>query len=171
DNMEDLKQRRAKVQRLRASLKLQDYNPKRDFVAWGSDDFVALAGMPGFTHYSPLPRVGPHPQALAPVDLDGDGQIDLCLVGAEKIALLPNGGDYFGEVQLPGLAGGCRAAVWADYNGDGKPDLLLATPAGPRLFTNQGGGTFKDDSALLPVEPAYNLTAAAWLDYDGDGRP
>ncbi len=70
---------------------------------------------------------------------------------------------------LPG-ATGCRAAVWADYNGDGKPDLLLATPSGPRLYTNLGG-TFRDDSHLLPHEPAYNLTAAAWLDYDGDGRP
>jgi hypothetical protein len=60
--------------------------------------------------------------------------------------------------------------VWADYNGDGKPDLFLATPTGPRLFTNLGR-TFRDDTALLPGESGYNLTAAAWLDYDGDGRP
>ena len=72
--------------------------------------------------------------------------------------------------RLPGVTG-CRAAVWADYNGDGRPDLLLATPTGPRLFTNLGDGTFKDDTALLPKEACYNLTAAAWIDYDGDGRP
>src|SRR5205814_274574 len=38
-------------------------------------------------------------------------------------------------------------------------------------FTNLGCGKFRDDSQLLPHEPAYNLTAAAWIDYDGDGRP
>jgi len=33
----DLHLRKAKLQRLKASLKLQDYNAKRDFVAWGGD--------------------------------------------------------------------------------------------------------------------------------------
>ena len=61
--------------------------------------------------------------------------------------------------------------AWADYNGDGKPDLLLATPAGPRLFTNLGATQFKDATAGLPTQDYYNLTAAAWIDYDGDGKP
>lgn len=34
---EQLHLRKGKLQRLRASLKKQDYNPKRDFVGWGSD--------------------------------------------------------------------------------------------------------------------------------------
>src|SRR6185436_10576240 len=71
---------------------------------------------------------------------------------------------------LPGVTG-CRAAVWADYNGDGRPDLLLGTLHGPRLFTQLGDGTFKDDAGLLPKEACYNVTAAAWIDYDGDGHP
>src|SRR5262249_61206715 len=32
-----LHQRKGKVQRLKASLRLQDYNPRRDFVAFGGD--------------------------------------------------------------------------------------------------------------------------------------
>jgi hypothetical protein len=171
-NVEDLKQRRAKVQRLRASLKLSDYNPKRDFVSMGGDDFVSISSsMPGFSQYAPLPRAGADAQVISSVDIDGDGKPDLCLAGPNKVVLLLNGGDYFTEVPLPGFTGGCRAAVWADYNGDGKPDLLLATATGPKLFTNLGGGNFRDDTARLPVEPAYNLTAAAWIDYDGDGHP
>jgi hypothetical protein len=169
-NKDDLHLRRAKIQRLRASLKLQNYDAKRDFVGWGGEDFRRLQGMPGFTHISTLTRVDPDAQAIAGVDIDGDGKPDLCLVGAGKVALLQNGGESLNEVALPGAVSGCRAAVWADYNGDGKPDLLLATPTGPKLFTNLGG-SFRDDTALLPVEPAYNLTCAAWLDYDGDGRP
>jgi hypothetical protein len=36
-NKDDLHLRKAKLQRLKASLKLQEYNSKRDFVAWGGD--------------------------------------------------------------------------------------------------------------------------------------
>jgi hypothetical protein len=168
-NKEDLHNRRGKIQRIKASLKIQDYNPKRDFVGWGGEDFRRLNGMPGFTHYSGLSRVDPDAQAISCVDINGDGKPDLCFVGAGKIALLQNGGDSLNDVVVPG-AGGCRAAVWADYNGDGKPDLLLATSAGPKLFTNLGG-SFRDDSNLLPLEPYYTLTAAAWIDFDGDGLP
>ncbi|TMQ34022.1 MAG: VCBS repeat-containing protein [Planctomycetota bacterium] len=168
-NKDDLHLRRARIQRLRAGLKLQDYDPKRDFVGWGGEDFRRIAGMPGFTHLSTLARVDPDAQAIASVDYNGDGKPDLCLVGAGKLALMQNTGETLSEFSLPGL-NGCRAAVWADYNGDGKPDLLLATSSGPRLFTNLGDG-FRDDSHLLPKEPCYNLTAAAWIDYDGDGRP
>ncbi len=168
-NKDDLHLRRARIQRLKASLKL-DYNPKRDFVGWGGEDFRRLGGMPGFTHYSAIARVDADAQAISAVDFNGDGKMDLCLAGAARVALLQNGGESLNEVSLPSPISGCRAAVWADYNGDGKLDLLLATPTGPRLFTNLGGN-FRDDSALLPKEPACNLTAAAWIDYDGDGRP
>jgi hypothetical protein len=167
---EELRLKKTKVQRMKASLKLLDYNPRRDFAGWGGDDFNRIAGMPGFTHVSTLPRVDAEAQAISVVDFDGDGKLDLCIAGAGKVVLLQNAGDYWNEVQLP-YKGGCRAAVWADYNGDGRPDLLLATPSGPKLFTNMGNGTFRDDSALLPKELSYNLTAAAWIDYDGDGRP
>ncbi len=170
-NKDDLHMRRAKIQRLRNSLKLLDYNPKRDFVGWGGmEEFRWLYGMPGFTRFSALPRVDPEAQAISSIDIDGKGKPDLCLIGAGKLAVVQNGGESFTELTLPGVTG-CRSAVWADYNGDGKPDLLLATPAGPKLFTNLGGGTFRDDTQLLPREACYNLTAAAWIDQDGDGHP
>ncbi len=169
-NKEDLQLRRARVQRMRASLKLQDYNPKRDFVGWGGEDFVRLQGMPGFTQFAGLGRVDPEAQAVSAADFDGDGKADLCLIGAHRTVLLQNGGNTMSEIALPS-AGGSRAGVWADYNGDGKPDLLLATLSGPRLYTNLGGGHFADSTHLLPRDTGWNLTAAAWLDYDGDGRP
>jgi hypothetical protein len=169
-NKDDLHLRRARIQRLRCSLKLLDYNAQRDFVGWGGEDFRRLSGMPAFTHISAITRVDADAQAISAVDFNGDGKLDLCLAGAGRVALLQNGGESLNEVSLPGAISGCRAAVWADYNGDGKPDLLLATPTGPKLFTNLGG-SFRDDTALLPREPGYNLTAAAWIDYDSDGRP
>src|SRR5262249_18848171 len=114
--------------------------------------------------------LGAEAQAISSVDFDGDGKPDLCVISANKVALLQNSGESLNEINL-GITGGARAAVWADYNGDGKPDLLLATPTGPRLFTNLGSAAFRDDSHLLPKAPCYNLTAAAWIDHDGDGKP
>lgn len=162
--------RTAKIQRLKASLKIQDYDAKRDFVGWGGEDFRTIAGMPGFEKYAGVTRSDPDAGGIAATDFDGDGKVDLCLYGAGRVSLLQNGGNALNEIGLAGVIG-ARAADWGDYNGDGKPDLLLATPAGPKLYTNLGEGKFSDDSGAVPREGYYHLTAAAWLDYDGDKRP
>src|SRR5260370_9846714 len=125
-NKEDLHNRRAKMQRVKASLKIQDYSPKRDFVGWGGEDFRRLKGMKGFTHISPVGRVDPEAQAISVVDFDGDGKLDLCLVGGHKVLLLQNNGDSMRETLLAGISG-ARSAIWPDYNGDVKPPLLFAT--------------------------------------------
>src|SRR5262249_50219027 len=149
-----------------------DYNPKRDFVGFGGDDFTRLLGMPGFNYEIPLPNMGAGAQGTSVVDLDGTGHAHLSMFGANRLELLRNFNDSFLEQKVPGLPAGCRSAVWADYNEDGKPDLLLATPTGLRLYTNLGSGGFRDDTALLPAEVGYNaIMAAAWIDHDGDGRP
>ena len=168
---EALHKKTARIQRLKVSLKILDYNPKRDFVGWGGEDIRRLQGMPGFDKYAALANLDAEAQSVTAIDFDNDGKTDLCLCGANKVVLLQNGGDSFIEVALPGLTGGARAAVWADCNGDGLPDLLLATPTGPRLFVNLGKLQFRDETARLPKEGAYNLTAAAWGDFDGDGKP
>ena len=164
-----LQLRTARLLRMKASLKILDHDQKRDFAGWGVEEFRTIAGMPGFTHYAALDRVGPGAAGIASADLDGDGKPDVCLVGAGRVVLLQNGGNSLNEVPL-GLPGGARAAAWADYNRDDKVDLLLATPFGPKLFTNEGG-TLKDTTGILPQQPYYNLTAAAWIDADGDSWP
>ncbi len=106
-NKDDLHLRRARIQRVRASLKL-DYNPKRDFVGWGGEDFRRLRGMPGFSHYSAVARVDPDALAISSADINGDGKVDLCLTGAGRVALLQNGGEALGEVSIPGAGGAAR---------------------------------------------------------------
>ena len=164
-----LQLRTAKIQRMKVSLKLQDYNPQRDFAGWGGDDFRSIAGMPGFTHVAGVTSVGPEAHGVAVADVDGNGKPDFCFYGQGRVTLLKMDGPALSEIPLP-HTGGARAAEWADFNGDGKPDLLLATSTGPKLLTNQGAA-FKDDTATLPKEPYYNVTAAAWIDFDGDKRP
>lgn len=136
----------------------------------GSGVFRPLTGLAGFTHVATLGLVGREALGVSVTDMDADGQPDVCLLGAGYVGLWRNLGERLELSRLPGAAG-ARAAVWADYNGSGKPSLLLATAAGPKLFTNLGKQGFRDDSQLLPREAGYNLTAATWIDYDGDGRP
>ncbi len=168
-NKNALQLRTARLQRMKASLRILDYNAKRDFVGWGVEEFRAIAGMGGFTHYAALSRVSPGAAGVAPADFDGNGKPDFCLFGAGRVVLLQNGGGTLNEIPLP-LTCGARAADWADCNGDGRVDLLLATPAGAKLLLNQGK-TFKDASASVPQQGYCNVTAAAWIDYDGDKRP
>lgn len=170
DNKELLHKRAGKVMRLKASMKLLTYDPKRDFVGWGGEDVVRIPGGTGFSHIGRLGKIDAEARHASAIDFDGDGKLDVCLASTSTVRLFQNQGDSYSEVSLPGLKGGARSAAWADYNGDGRPDLLLATADGPRLFTNLGGGQFRDDTAALPRGTA-GATAAAWLDADGDGRP
>ncbi len=162
-----LQLRTAKLQRMKASLKIQDYNPVRDFMGWGVEEFRIIAGMPGFTHYAPLARTDPASAGVAVADIDGDHKPDFCLFGAGHIALLHNGGGTLDEVPLS-LETGAHGAAWGDFDGDGKPDLLLATPEGPRLLLNTGNG-FRDVSAGLPIKGYPYITACAWIDREGKG--
>ncbi len=161
----------ARFQRLRASLKLLDYNPQRDFVGFGNGESAPLLGMPGFSRSSTLTNIGTDVHSIISADFEGTGKPGLCMIGANRIALFQNQSDFFSEMSLPGFHGPCISAATADFNGDGKPDLLLATPLGLRLFTNLGQGAFRDDSDRLPREEVHSLTAVTSLDFDGDGRP
>ncbi len=78
-------------------------------------------------------------------------------------------------VQNPGFGVGVG---WADYDGDGRPDLYLvnnSAPGGPAavdaLFRNQGNGTFVSSKTAAGLSAAEGGIAAAWGDYDNDGRP
>ena len=162
-------ERTGRIQRLKASMKLLTYDAKRDFVGWGAEEFQRIRDMPGYTHYAALSPMGSGTHGIVPADFDGDGNLDLCLFGEKRVVLLQNGGGSLSEVGLP-VQVGARAAGWADFNGDKKPDLLLATPFGPKLLRNKGK-EFEDLSNRLPQSDYHNVTAAAWIDYDGDKRP
>jgi tetratricopeptide (TPR) repeat protein len=67
------------------------------------------------------------------------------------------------------------AAAWADYDGDGWLDLLVANDFGRKnLYRNRGERdgkvTFEDVAAQAGVEDYGAGMSAAWLDYDNDGR-
>jgi len=141
-----------------------------------------------------LSRHGP-PVAVA--DVDGDGLEDVFVGGTpEGPAQLflqrractgrseCDGGFAASPRGQPWAAPGERYDDWGalffDANGDGHPDLYVASggyqvaPESPslqdRLYINMGGGRFVRDSAALP--PMRTSTAAVRVgDFTGDGRP
>lgn len=170
DNKDLLHKRAGRIQRLKVSLKILTYDPKRDFAGWGGEDIRRIPGGTGFSHIGPLSRVDAEARSVSAIDFDNDGKLDVCVAATGGVKLFQNQGDSYSEVSLPGLRIGARTAAWGDYNADGKPDLLLATSEGAKLFTNLGAGAFRDDSAILPRGPAA-VTSAAWIDADMDGKP
>ncbi len=67
------------------------------------------------------------------------------------------------------------AAAWADYDGDGWPDLLVANDFGTKnLYRNRGlrdgKVTFEDVAAAAGVLDHGAGMSAAFFDYDNDGR-
>lgn len=67
------------------------------------------------------------------------------------------------------------AAAWADYDGDGWPDLFVANDFGTKnLYRNRGGRagavTFEEVAAGAGVLDHGAGMSATFLDYDNDGR-
>ena len=61
--------------------------------------------------------------------------------------------------------------MWADYNGDGMPDLLLATAAGPAAVHQPRQGPVPRRQPSAAAGSRLQPDRAAWIDYDGDGKP
>jgi hypothetical protein len=127
-------------------------------------------------------------------DYDNDGDPDLSLVGDGPDTLLQNDGTgHFTDVtSTAGTAGDPASrgmsATWGDFDRDGLLDLYVTNYmacTGPWtteeeiisnvayqldvLYHNEGDGTFRDVTDLLPEpeETGAGFTAA-WLDIDGD---
>jgi tetratricopeptide (TPR) repeat protein len=60
---------------------------------------------------------------------------------------------------------------WADFDGDGWPDLYVVNDFGRKnLYRNNGDGTFTDVAKEAGVEDVGAGMSVSWLDFDGDGR-
>ena len=131
-----------------------------------------LAGHAGMTH------------GAAWGDFDGDGRPDVYLTNhlAQAMLLRNEGGWRFADVTAQWLApadlgGDKHGAAWADFDNDGRPDLVQLTGAkrgigaeGKRLFRNDGSRLTDVAEPMGVFNPQARTRMPLWLDLDNDGR-
>jgi hypothetical protein len=166
------------------SVAWADYNGdgKQDFLLAGSTGFGGYISKlykntgNGFTEDTTVSLPGVSGGSVTWADYNGDGKQDFLLTGSTSSGyiskLYKNTGNGFTEdttVSLPGVYNG--SVAWADYNGDGKQDLLLTGFTGSgyisKLYKNTGNGFTEDTTVSLP--DVYN-GSVTWADYNGDGK-
>jgi len=117
-------------------------------------------------------------------DVDGDGYDDIFLIDMMGMGMLyrNNGDGTFTDITASAgipMVMDQSAAIFADIDNDGHPDLLIMTnpmldTSPPVLLKNTTDGSgvhFMDISASsgIVVGPSQNLSGATFGDYDNDG--
>lgn len=133
-----------------------------------------------------LPNVISSSSSVSSSDYDGDGDLDLFVAGRlmpgnwptleVRSYLLQNNGGKFRDVTAalaPDLenAGMICSAIFSDYNGDGKPDLLLAGEWMPLIFMENTGGKFVNKTGEVgdaSLSGWMNSITPTDIDNDGD---
>jgi hypothetical protein len=107
------------------------------------------------------------------IDYDSDGDLDVFFGSAPRAAypdvMFRNDSGTFIET-IVGVEGSrdTENATWADWDGNGYPDLLLTSILNkPLAFTNSGG-TFSQ--VPIPALGTRRWYGSAWGDINGDGR-
>ena len=155
----------------------------RGLETWRADGAGSFRPIPAFAVARDQGPVG----ALAAADFDRDGRLDVFVGGGATSGaypvsapsqLLVNRGTGWEDTtdRAPGLsaAGLVRAAVWADLDQDGWPDLVVAVEWGPiRCWHNRAGHGFEDWTETAGFAQAGTgwWRALAAVDLNGDGRP
>lgn len=121
---------------------------------------------------------GFYPVSVAVADVNGDGKADI-IVGNECLALscahgevgvlLGNGDGTFKNVKVYSSGGsGGYAVGLGDFNGDGKPDVVIVNTASVAVLLGNGDGTFQ--AAILTATPNSGGGQLALADFNGDGK-
>jgi tetratricopeptide (TPR) repeat protein/peroxiredoxin len=113
--------------------------------------------------------------SVADIDNDGFDDLYICQPAGLPNRLYRNGGDgTFEDITATsglGILDNTACALFADFNNEGRQDVVIVRASGPLLFVNQGDGTFRQKPDAFPFAnlPQGTFTGAAVADYDRDG--
>ena len=115
-----------------------------------------------------------HDRGMASADFDNDGDLDIYIAAGYTGNELwrNNGNDTFSDYTTDSntfLNGQGQGVAWGDFDNDGWLDLFVAqTDGNNRLYINNRGGSFAEDSGTLSSQGASVQPVA--FDVNGDGR-
>jgi tetratricopeptide (TPR) repeat protein len=113
--------------------------------------------------------------SVADIDEDGFDDLYVCQPAGLPNRLYRNRHDgTFEDVTESsdlGILENTACALFADFNNNGRQDVIVVRANGPLLFLNEGGGKFrqKADAFQFAGPPQGTFTGAALADYDCDG--
>ncbi|MBI4415566.1 MAG: VCBS repeat-containing protein [Euryarchaeota archaeon] len=165
----------------------------REWAAYGAGDFVLadvtgngwvdLAAVdPGSGNVwlyegssvglAPAPRsipIGFAATDLEAADVDGDGRVELLVVGGTSLVQFSWSGGEVIKTVLP-LTEAAHAVAVADLNADGRADLAFLGTGGVRIWFHQAmGDPFRADAGLaVSTETVFQAVVVG--DLNGDGR-
>ncbi|HEU0176203.1 MAG TPA: VCBS repeat-containing protein [Blastocatellia bacterium] len=159
-----------------SQLPVGDFNnDKIPDLAIGSFSGIAvLLGNGDGTFQAPrLLNINSSPSALEVADFNSDGNLDLAAWGSNPfpgtiVVLLGNGNGTFQSPKSIATANSVSALTTGDFNGDGRPDLVTASPNtnSVTVFLGNGDGAF---SQLKDIPVGRSPLAVAVGDMNGDG--
>ncbi|MDE2126818.1 MAG: CRTAC1 family protein [Armatimonadetes bacterium] len=107
------------------------------------------------------------------LDFDGDGLLDILLVGPEPALYRNLGGGRFADVShetgIAALRGRFLGCAVGDYDNDGYPDIYLTGYRDGVLLHNEGGKRFADVSRAAGIPPQPWGSSAIFVDVTGNG--
>ena len=131
-------------------------------------------GLHGQTNNGQFNGSWPYPYKIAAGDLNGDGNSDVVWTQYQNnriILMFGNGdGSFTNESEQVNPDSIAYDAKVADFDGDGKMDVLISTNTGGRIVAYKGDNVWANNSITgMPINLGGQINEIAVADLNGDG--